>query len=66
MPLQQYANPNKYNTPTILIRISVGKKEVKNITREPILLSFEKKSFWFTTEHHDRKSEYILIGDRGK
>jgi hypothetical protein len=48
------------------IRISVGKKEVKNMTREPILLSFEKKSFWFTTEHHDRKSEYILIGDRGK
>jgi len=36
------------------------------MTREPILLSFEKKSFWFTTEHHDRKSEYILIGDRGK
>jgi hypothetical protein len=45
MPLQQYANPNKHNTPTIFIRISVGKKEVKNMTREPILLSFEKKSF---------------------
>jgi hypothetical protein len=117
MPLQQYANPNKYNTPTIFIRlrrrpralpvdecvrgvganpepryhcfdgfrhwritlrslgacvpkrfgahgrrrvffwryhglspwgsirISVGKKEVKNMTREPSLLSFEKESF---------------------
>jgi len=45
MPLQQYANPNKHNTPTIFIRISVGKKEVKNMTREPSLLYFEKKSF---------------------
>ena len=57
MPLQQYANPNKHNTPTIFIRISVGKKEVKNMTREPILLSFEKKSF--------KENVLVCYGTRG-